>query len=536
MKKVRVLLSVLLCLILAMGMAACGGPTTPDGDDPENPSGDGEINNPDRYKVTGAEWESSIATLYEGFTATITAMDLDETVEDADYYWNVVTRDPERYEDFTATGTARDEAMITLRFDGNRLLCDWNDASVTKWANSGTVFDSAWERVWNSDTLQYDYYCYLKDDGGEWESHSLECGTADNSLDVNNDRYNFSSYSNPNLSKGNVGFAVADPNAWWAGEMTSPFASILTKVAETLEESTLEHPSAKFDETTNSYKAGKGAVSRCGVLYADEEQRVIYLDNNTTTLLVDNVEVKFDNGKCLSVSYDAYSLDDNKLAYRVEVVRNTDFVDLPDGGHGRGLAYAERAEAMENAASVINGAVQPTNFTKTVSVKPDTKKQLTVGEEHTFKVADNAIYIKSRVYTGDIEANTEYTPSLWVETEYYNGRESDAIYYYSQQNGSWQKQAEPAPDGVNALWTEMREGWYKYVRGEEGEEAPIAPSDLFYDAENDVYWSADGHCIRVGDNAMWSYQSRYTEQYISVFVTWKITDMGSTEVTLPTVA
>ena len=73
--------------------------------------------------------------------------------------------------------------------------------------------------------------------------------------------------------------------------------------------------------------------------------------------------------------------------------------------------------------------------------------------------------------------------------------------------------------------------------GTRDDETPVAPSYLVYDAENDVYWSPSGHCIRVGEQAMWSHMSYYSTlidwRAYYIFVSWSITDMGSTEVTLP---
>lgn len=531
MKTVRKFLVLLLSLLLAVGMAACGQTVSPgdDGDDPgtvpETP-----VDSEGRYKVDDSEWDAAAATLYEGLTMTVKAIEIGDaerqSLED-------IADEPLLYEDYTVTGTESDETMVTLRFDGNRLLLDWNDALEERWASNRRVFDSAFERVWNDDEEAYNYYCYLKDDTGALQASTVDYGTVgdlDRNLDSATRR---PSYLNSAVSTGSYTLTVTDPNAWWYKDFVRPFSDMLTDIACDMRTFSDMQPKAAFDETTDSYKIAKAVMSG-GVLYADESG---YTYDDRADLLIQNLEIKFDNGKCLSLSYDAYELADNQRAFSVEAVRSTDFVTLPDGGHGRGLAYAERAEAMDNAAAVINNAVQPTNFTKTVTVTPDKNNPVAVGESNTFKVTETAVHIHSRVYTGEAEAG-DYDDSLWVETETYNSKESDGIYYYSLVNGSWEKQPDAGlgNGNVNDYWTEIQETWYVSV-GTRDDETPVAPSDLVYDAENDIYWSPSGHCIRVGEQAMWSHMSYYSTlinyRAYYIFVSWSITDMGSTEVTLP---
>lgn len=326
MKTVRKFLVLLLSLLLAVGMAACGQTVSPgdDGDDPgtvpETP-----VDSEGRYKVDDSEWDAAAATLYEGLTMTVKAIEIGDaerqSLED-------IADEPLLYEDYTVTGTESDETMVTLRFDGNRLLLDWNDALEERWASNRRVFDSAFERVWNDDEEAYNYYCYLKDDTGALQASTVDYGTVgdlDRNLDSATRR---PSYLNSAVSTGSYTLTVTDPNAWWYKDFVRPFSDMLTDIACDMRTFSDMQPKAAFDETTDSYKIAKAVMSG-GVLYADESG---YTYDDRADLLIQNLEIKFDNGKCLSLSYDAYELADNQRAFSVEAVRSTDFVRCPTAG------------------------------------------------------------------------------------------------------------------------------------------------------------------------------------------------------------
>ena len=541
MKASKVFFVLLLCLILCFSMVACG-PQQPTG--PENPGEEeeGETSGEDRYKIeTVRDWEEATATLYDGFSATFKLIDTDYSDTLTEHDWDVLCENPERYESVELSGTEREETLLSLRYDGNRLLCDWNDELESKYKDVSvcSIYDSGLERVWNGETRQYDYYIYRKDADGEWMSFSLECGTTiTDDLADEADSFPFI-YFNPNLKKMTSG-ALASPNQWWFANMYQPFSGMFLTVANQLSSGNEYHEAAKYQEATHSYRLDKGVVTKSRVVYADDSG---YYRNHSIysaklNLLVQNFEIKFDNGKCLSLSFDGYILttDNDIQSFSCEIVSNSDFVELPGGGHGRGLDASDRTEAMENASSVINGAIQPTNFTKSVSVTPDKNKKITVGEEYLVQVTNTAIRIKSKVYIGDIVAGADYIPSMWEESETYNSLEDDTIYYYSQQNGIWEKKPDAGQTGsATTMWKEMQDEWYKFLCVKYDEEIPTAPSTLYYDAENDVYWSTDGYCIRVGDHALWSRLFTYKESSVYIFVKWEITDINKTTVTLPEV-
>ena len=529
-KAIRMLVTLVLALALVFSFAACGTTPGENGDDPGTaPGPDTTVDSKDRYKVDDAEWDAAAATLYEGLTMTVKAIEIGD---EAKQNLEDIADEPLAYRDYTVTGTESAETMFTLRFDGNRLLLDWNDALDE---SNNRVFDSAFERVWNNDEEAYNYYCYLKDETGGWKASPVEYGTRGDLDDDLSSSTRDPSYLSSSVGGGYSDMTVTDPNAWWYKDFVDPLSDMLFDIACNMRTFSDTQPKAAFDETTDSYKIDK-AVMNGNVLYADESSYTHY--NRTTELLIQDLEIKFDNGKCLSLSYDAYELADDQRAFSVEAVRNTDFVTLPDGGHGQGLAYADRAEAMDSPAAVINNAIQPTNFTKTVFVTPDKNDPVTVSESNTFKVTETAINISSRVYTGEVKAGSEYDSGSWTESNTYNSKESGVIYYYSQENGSWKKQPDAGLGSGNAddYWKEIQETWYVSM-GTMDDVTPAAPSDLVYDAENDVYWSPSGHCIRVGEHAMWSYLSHDSKiidwRSYYIFVGWSITDIGSTEVTLP---